>query len=532
LAGNAVYVAVPPTPTQTPTNTSTPTETPTNTPTQTPTNTPTTTLTATPTQTPTETPTNTPTNTQTNTPTTTTTNTQTPTNTPTPTVTPTETLLPVMWVYGSEITSSASTPSSLAYSRSISGLTWNQLGTSIFSSSGNDVAYNGNVWVAVGNGTNGIAYSYNGINWTGIGTTALSSGWVVRYENNMFIAGSNSNVNPTLSYSYDGINWTGLNNILGFIRGLTYDGTRWIIGGNGSSDIKSSVDGITWTGGTLITNLFAIYTLDSFGGKTIAGGSGTVTMAYSTNATTWTAVPSSTSIIATPCNAIINNGNIWVAGGSNADTTKRLAYSYDGLSWTGVTCTGMTINNLSWNGTVFLATGEAANNINAQSAMISNDGITWTNVPNIRLDATNIRGASNLNNNIPISPTPTPTLTQTPTNTPTNTQTPSNTPTISLTPTNTQTPTNTPSNAPLYNYRYSIHTSNTPSAGCTQTQSNKYLSSNTVLNVGRYYCTGSGSSAPRYFIDEYLGSGPSGFAGWNPPFPGDSNANCRVLSNC
>jgi hypothetical protein len=129
-----------------------------------------------------------------------------------------------------------------------------------------------------------------------------------------------------------------------------------------------------------------------------------------------------------------------------------------------------------------------------------------------------------------VTPTPTPTTTQT--QTPTNTNTPSITPTTTSTQTPSITPTNTPSNAPLYSYRYSVHTSNTPSAGCTQIQSNRYLKSNTPLNVGRYYCTGSGSSAPRYFIDEYLGPGPSGFSTWNPPFPGDSNANCRVLSNC
>ena len=132
--------------------------------------------------------------------------------------------------------------------------------------------------------------------------------------------------------------------------------------------------------------------------------------------------------------------------------------------------------------------------------------------------------------------TATPTQTQTPTNTTTQTQTPTNTstqtPTTTATPTNTKTPTPTPTRPPVYNYRYSVYSSNSPSAGCTLTQSDKYLGSSITLNVGRYYCTASGSSAERYKIDDFVGTGYSGYDAWTPPFSGDSNTNCRVLANC
>ena len=67
----------------------------------------------------------------------------------------------------------------IAYSSD--GITWTGLGTSIFSSIGYGVAYNGtNRWVAVGNGTNSIAYSSDGISWTGIGTSIfLNTGYGV-----------------------------------------------------------------------------------------------------------------------------------------------------------------------------------------------------------------------------------------------------------------------------------------------------------------------------------------------------------------
>ena len=47
--------------------------------------------------------------------------------------------------------------------------------TSIFSLAGYGVAWNGTMWVAVGQGTDTIAYSSDGITWTGLGTSTFSS---------------------------------------------------------------------------------------------------------------------------------------------------------------------------------------------------------------------------------------------------------------------------------------------------------------------------------------------------------------------
>ena len=51
----------------------------------------------------------------------------------------------------------------MAYS--YDGVNWIGLGKTIFSDSGRSVAANKKMWVAVGKGTNKIAYSYDGINW-------------------------------------------------------------------------------------------------------------------------------------------------------------------------------------------------------------------------------------------------------------------------------------------------------------------------------------------------------------------------------
>ena len=74
---------------------------------------------------------------------------------------------------------------------------------------GYGVAWNGTMWVAVGQGTNTIAYSSDGITWTGLGTSAFSSvGHGVAWNGTRWVAvGQGTN---TIAYSSDGITWTGL----------------------------------------------------------------------------------------------------------------------------------------------------------------------------------------------------------------------------------------------------------------------------------------------------------------------------------
>ena len=57
---------------------------------------------------------------------------------------------------------------------STDGITWVGSGKSIFSQYGYGVAWNGSMFVAVGRGTNTIATSPDGITWTGLGTSIFS----------------------------------------------------------------------------------------------------------------------------------------------------------------------------------------------------------------------------------------------------------------------------------------------------------------------------------------------------------------------
>lgn len=76
---------------------------------------------------------------------------------------------------GSVLIAAASVSSNfLAYSLD-RGITWIGLGRPLFSSFGYTVTWNGQMWVAVGGGSNNtIGYSYNGIDWYGSGTSSIN----------------------------------------------------------------------------------------------------------------------------------------------------------------------------------------------------------------------------------------------------------------------------------------------------------------------------------------------------------------------
>ena len=58
---------------------------------------------------------------------------------------------------------------------SYDGITWTGLGTSTFSTAAYGITWTGTQFIAVGQGTNNIATSTDGITWTGITTTTIFS---------------------------------------------------------------------------------------------------------------------------------------------------------------------------------------------------------------------------------------------------------------------------------------------------------------------------------------------------------------------
>ena len=136
-------------------------------------------------------------------------------------------------------------PTTIAYSSD--GINWTGLGITIFSTEGNGVAWNGSLWVAVGGGTNTIAYSSDGSNWTGLGTSIFSSeGYGVAWNGSLWVA-LGSGATDTIAYSSDGINWIGLGKSI-FSNpgnGVAWNGSRpnTITFGGGSATGTVSING-------------------------------------------------------------------------------------------------------------------------------------------------------------------------------------------------------------------------------------------------------------------------------------------------
>jgi len=120
------------------------------------------------------------------------------------------------------------TADTMAYS--YDAINWTGLGKDIFTISCNGASWNGSIWVAVGSGVNRIAYSYNGIYWIG-----SSSG------------------NAIITESANGVCW---------------NGQLWVVVGN--QYIISSIDGINWTQREYISNIK--YNCIAWNGKCFAVG--------------------------------------------------------------------------------------------------------------------------------------------------------------------------------------------------------------------------------------------------------------------
>ena len=174
-----------------------------------------------------------------------------------------------MWV---AVGSGTLTPplNSIAYS--YDGIHWTGLGTDIFGSGGFGIAWNGRMWVAVGDITQGgagvFAYSYDGIHWMVhvLGNYIFTIGNGVAWNGRMWVAvggGVGSGTSNSIAYSYDGIHWTGLGKNIFSYNGqcVAWNGRMWVAVGYGSANtIAYSYDGIQWTGVTdSSSNIFTYY---------------------------------------------------------------------------------------------------------------------------------------------------------------------------------------------------------------------------------------------------------------------------------
>jgi hypothetical protein len=256
------------------------------------------------------------------------------------------------------------------------GINWTGLGSSIFSTNGIGVAWNGSLWVAVGEGTNTIAYSRDGITWTGLGTSIFSVGRGVAWSSSLSLwVAVGTGTTHTIATSPDGITWTGRGNTIFTTNGtrVAWNGSLWVAVGAGTNSIATSVDGITWTGRTGTS----IFTNEGKGvawngSFWVAVGSGPNTIAYSYDGITWTGLGYSIFSQYGFGVAWSSSLSLWVATGWGTNT---IAYSRDGINWTGLGTSVIATYGVAvtWTGSLWVAGGNSPNTI-----ATSVDGITWT----------------------------------------------------------------------------------------------------------------------------------------------------------
>jgi hypothetical protein len=284
-----------------------------------------------------------------------------------------------IWVAGGNGTGT----NPLAYS--LNGIDWTASanGNTIFGQC-ESVAWNGRMWVAGGSGINTIAYSYDGKTWnpSANGNSLFSICTTVAWNGFMWVAGGNG-TNP-LAYSLNGIDWTASANgaaIFGTVcNSVAWNGSMWVACGNAGAGLNvlgRSSDGTNWTAsanGNLMFTLYAHTVAWNGTNRWVAGGAGTQTLAYSPDGNTWTASANGNSMFGY-CESVAWNGsNRWVAGGSGATT---LAYSPDGNTWTasfnGISVITNYVYSVAWNGSSWVAGGFGTNTL-----AYSSDGNTWT----------------------------------------------------------------------------------------------------------------------------------------------------------
>lgn len=260
---------------------------------------------------------------------------------------------------------------SLAYSPD--GVQWTGLGTTIFST-GNGAAWNGSKWIACGTGTHTLAHSIDGLRWTGLGSTVFSTqANGVDWNGSQWVAvgqGTNS-----IAYSANGMTWTGSTSgnaiFTTSANDIAWSGTRWVAVGQGTNSIAYSTDGSNWT--AISSTIFSTKGngVAWTGSLYVAVGTGTNTIAYSSDGIEWSSSPTGNAVFTTSANDVAWNGTRWVAVGSGTNT---LAYSANGITWTGFGTNLFSVsgNGVCWTGSRFVAVGSGSNPI-----IYSPDGLTW-----------------------------------------------------------------------------------------------------------------------------------------------------------
>jgi hypothetical protein len=267
------------------------------------------------------------------------------------------------------------------------------------------VAYNGYMWVSLGNYDNqyGIStYSLDGKNWIAYTKTDISGFSTIACNSSIWLAGCKTSTTSKILSSIDGVNWspTTLNTEPSFdCKTLFTDGTVWLAGGENGIAI-SDISGNQWyvltPGILIIIDGITVTTSSSTNFKDMKGKSinsicwngltwvcaGSSGLYYSYNAYDWyesnstiinpvtyncaiSRQPQLADIIGTSTIKSVTEKFSVMVGSSD-----RISYTYDGIKWFNNLNALGTFCTLEYNGFMWVAGGT--------TLVYSYDGIAWT----------------------------------------------------------------------------------------------------------------------------------------------------------
>jgi len=227
---------------------------------------------------------------------------------------------------------------------SSNGINWTLNNNSIFDSMANCVACNNTMWVVGGRGTNKIAYSYDTVTWnaSSSGNSIFSEVVTISTYNNLWVCGGfNGSSSNSLGYSYNGIDWIGLgSSIFPYVCfKIACNGVIWIAtgssgGGSPIALIAYSYDGINWndTGSTALGSGYG-RSVACNGVMWVICGQSDTKIIYSYDGLIWYPSVNGNSLIGEP-HDICWNGNLWIVTGYSGGVNNTIGYSSDGMNWT------------------------------------------------------------------------------------------------------------------------------------------------------------------------------------------------------
>ena len=232
----------------------------------------------------------------------------------------------------------------LAYS--YDGITWVGLGKTAMSNKIMGLAYNGERYVACGEGTNQLVYSDDLENWTAISPSPYQRGRCVIWTGRVWLSGGSKGTGTkTLIFSQDGENWIDIQ--------------------NGNNPLQGS------------TNIFSTVCNDvvSNGSVIVAVGKGANTMAYSLDfGATFTGLGNA--FISFEGKSVEWCGTHWIASGLGNELFK----SINGIDWTEITGRSeLTAIGIAWNKAVYPTIGLLAERISAlETATAASSAVAYS----------------------------------------------------------------------------------------------------------------------------------------------------------